>query len=215
MDFTDQRLSYEKGKLNESGLPDSPFELLEHWVNEAIEAKVPEPYAMSLATCGSDNMPAVRTVLMREITESGIVFYTNYLSHKGQDIEQNPHAEVLFFWHDMQRQIRLRGSIEKISREKTDAYFQKRPYESQIGAWVSQPQSGEVASRAVMDQKFADLKQQYPEGSTVPTPDFWGGYEITVQEVEFWQGGANRLHDRILYTQPEQGSKWLTTRLLP
>lgn len=215
MDFTDQRISYEKGTLNENSLPNSPFELLEYWINEAIEQKVPEPYAMSLATCGNDNLPSVRTVLMRELTESGIIFYTNYLSSKGEDITQNPYAESLFFWHDMQRQIRVCGSINKIERAKTEAYFQKRPYESQIGAWVSEPQSGEVESREAMDLRFATLKETYPKGSTVPTPEFWGGYEISAFEIEFWQGRPNRLHDRILYSKSSNDNVWTIKRLLP
>ncbi|WP_438013193.1 pyridoxamine 5'-phosphate oxidase [Psychrobacter raelei] len=215
MDFSDKRLSYEKGALHEEILPQEPFAMLKQWLNEAIEQNVPEPYAISLATCGSDNMPAVRTVLVREVTELGVVFYTNYLSHKGQDIEQNPHAEALFFWHDMQRQVRVRGAITKVDRVKTEAYFQKRPYESQVGAWVSQPQSGEVASREAMDEIFANLKQKFPEGDTVPTPEFWGGYEIAATEIEFWQGRANRLHDRLLYSRASTQDTWQITRLLP
>lgn len=214
MDFSDQRVSYEKGELHEQVLLQDPFQLLELWLSEAIEHKAPEPYAISLATCGTDSLPAVRTVLVREINDQGIVFYTNYLSNKGQDIEQNPHVESLFFWHEMQRQVRIRGNIAKVDRATTEAYFQKRPYESQIGAWVSQPQSGEVESRQAMDDKFAELKQQYPEGK-VPTPDFWGGYQITATEIEFWQGRPNRLHDRILYTKNNNGEGWSIKRLLP
>lgn len=213
MDFTDQRLSYEKGTLDQQSIPDSPFELLKGWINEATEQKVQEPYAMSLATCGADQKPSVRIVLMREITDAGVVFYTNYESAKGQDIDENPNAEVLFFWHELERQIRISGSIAKIDADKSAAYFQKRPHESQVGAWVSQPQSGEVASREAMEQDFAALEAKYPEGSQVPTPEFWGGYEITINEIEFWQGRANRMHDRIVYTQHDSG--WTTKRLLP
>ena len=134
MDFTDQRLSYEKGQLDQQSVPDSPFELLHAWMNEAIAAEVQEPYAMSLATCGADNKPSVRIVLLREITDAGIVFYTNYESAKGQDIAENPNAEALFFWHKLERQIRISGNIAKIDATKSAAYFQKRPHDSQVGA---------------------------------------------------------------------------------
>ncbi|MBA2057620.1 MULTISPECIES: pyridoxamine 5'-phosphate oxidase [unclassified Psychrobacter] len=214
MDFSDQRLSYEKGQLDQQSIPASPFELLNVWMNEAIEAQVQEPYAMSLATCGEDTKPSVRIVLLREITDKGIVFYTNYESAKGQDIAENPNTEALFFWHKLERQIRISGSIAKIDADKSAAYFQKRPHDSQVGAWVSQPQSGEVANREVMEQTFEQLKTDYPEGAAVPTPEFWGGYEITVNEIEFWQGRANRMHDRIVYHKEADGS-FSTKRLLP
>ena len=219
MDFTDQRLSYEKGVLDQQSVPDSPFELLKTWMNEAIEHNVQEPYAMSLATCGADNKPSVRIVLLREVTDTGIVFYTNYESAKGQDIAENPNAETLFFWHELERQIRISGRIAKIDADKSAAYFQKRPHDSQVGAWVSQPQSGEVANREVMEEKFAQLQSNYPENAPIPTPEFWGGYEIKIEKIEFWQGRANRMHDRIVYTQDQQSkdtiSTWTTKRLLP
>lgn len=215
MDFSDQRLSYEKGQLDQQSVPESPFELFHSWMNDAIEQKVQEPYAMSLATCGTDMRPSVRIVLMREITETGIVFYTNYQSAKGQDIAENPNAEVLFFWHELERQVRIGGSIAKIDADKSAAYFQKRPHDSQVGAWVSQPQSGEVANREVMEQTFEQLQADYPENKEVPTPEFWGGYEITIDEIEFWQGRANRMHDRIVYTCDSDDSSWITKRLLP
>ena len=217
MDFTDQRLSYEKGTLDQQSIPTSPFELLKAWMDEALAEKVQEPYAMSLATCGADNNPSVRIVLLREITETGIIFYTNYESAKGQDIAENSNAEALFFWHKLERQIRISGSIAKIDADKSADYFQKRPHDSQVGAWVSQPQSGEVASREVMEQTFAQLQTQYPDNSKVPTPSFWGGYEITIEQIEFWQGRANRMHDRIVYTQDskEGEASWTIRRLLP
>ena len=219
MDFTNQRLSYEKGQLDQQSVPASPFELLKAWMNEAIEAQVQEPYAMSLATCGADNKPSVRIVLLREITDTGIVFYTNYESAKGQDIAENPNAEALFFWHKLERQIRISGSIAKIDAAKSAAYFQKRPHDSQVGAWVSQPQSGEVANRTLMEQTFEQLQTDYPTDSKVPTPEFWGGYEITIEKIEFWQGRANRMHDRIVYSLDTTGSdgvlNWTTKRLLP
>ena len=222
MDFTDQRLSYEKGRLDQQSIPASPFELLKTWMNEAIEQQVQEPYAMSLATCGADKKPSVRIVLMREITDTGIVFYTNYESAKGQDISENPNAEVLFFWHELERQIRISGSIAKIDAAKSAAYFQKRPHDSQVGAWVSQPQSGEVANRDIMEQTFIQLQADYPKDVKVPTPEFWGGYEITINEIEFWQGRASRMHDRIVYTRDSNSNNvnkndasWSTKRLLP
>ena len=222
MDFTDQRLSYEKGELDQQSVPTSPFELFKAWMNEALAQKVQEPYAMSLATCGADNKPSVRIVLLREITETGIVFYTNYESAKGQDIAENPNAEALFFWHELERQVRISGSIAKIDADKSAAYFQKRPHDSQVGAWVSQPQSGEVANREVMEQTFEQLQAAHPDNTTVPRPEFWGGYEITIESIEFWQGRANRMHDRIVYTQSNddnEGDKghtsWTTKRLLP
>ncbi|KAA0926848.1 pyridoxamine 5'-phosphate oxidase [Psychrobacter sp. ANT_H56B] len=214
MDFSDQRLSYEKGQLDQQSVSASPFELLNAWMQQAIEENVQEPYAMSLATCGADNKPSVRIVLLREITDKGIVFYTNYESAKGQDIAENPNTEALFFWHKLERQIRISGSIAKIDADKSAAYFQKRPHDSQVGAWVSQPQSGEVANRDLMEQTFEQLKTDYPEGAAVPTPEFWGGYEITVNEMEFWQGRANRMHDRIVYHKEADGS-FSTKRLLP
>ena len=220
MDFTDQRLSYEKGELDQQSVPTSPFQLFKAWMNEALAQKVQEPYAMSLATCGADNKPSVRIVLLREITETGIVFYTNYDSAKGQDVVENPNAEVLFFWHELERQVRISGSIAKIAADKSAAYFQKRPHDSQVGAWVSQPQSGEVANREVMEQTFEQLQAEHPDNTTVPTPEFWGGYEIMVESIEFWQGRANRMHDRIVYTQSsgddsEGNTSWTTKRLLP
>ncbi len=219
MDFTDQRLSYEKGKLDQQSVPDSPFELLKAWMDEAIEQNVQEPYAMSLATCGADQKPSVRIVLLREVTDTGIVFYTNYESAKGQDIAENPNAEALFFWHELERQVRISGSIAKIDANKSAAYFQKRPYDSQVGAWVSQPQSGEVANREVMEEAFVQLQKEYSDSMPVPTPEFWGGYEITIEAIEFWQGRSNRMHDRIVYVQDNvadaNSSSWTTKRLLP
>tara|TARA_R110002012_G_scaffold320034_1_gene542177 strand:+ start:549 stop:1211 length:663 start_codon:yes stop_codon:yes gene_type:complete len=220
MDFTDQRLSYEKGELDQQSVPTSPFELFKAWMNEALAQKVQEPYAMSLATCGADNKPSARIVLLREITETGIVFYTNYESAKGQDIAENPNAEALFFWHELERQVRVSGSIAKIDADKSAAYFQKRPHDSQVGAWVSQPQSGEVANREIMEQTFEQLQAAHPDNTAVPTPEFWGGYEITIEQIEFWQGRANRMHDRIVYTQSsgddsEGNTSWTTKRLLP
>lgn len=211
MDLTDYRQSYEKYSLADTGLPSNPLTLFRAWFDEAVAAKLPEPYAMSLATCGGDNRPSVRIVLMRELTEQGVVFYTNYDSAKGQDIADNPNAEVLFFWHSLERQVRLSGQMIKVSPEKSAAYFAKRPRESQLGAWVSQPQSGVVDNRQTMEEKFLTLDQQHAQN--VPYPSFWGGYELIIDHAEFWQGRLGRMHDRMAYTK--QGDAWQIMRLLP
>ena len=208
---TDYRQSYQKYSLADTGLPSNPLTLFRAWFDEAVAAKLPEPYAMSLATCGDDNRPSVRIVLMRELTEQGVVFYTNYDSAKGQDIANNPNAEVLFFWHSLERQVRLSGQMVKVSAEKSAAYFAKRPRESQLGAWVSQPQSGVVDNRQTMEEKFLALDQQHAQN--VPYPSFWGGYELIIDHAEFWQGRLGRMHDRMAYTK--QGDAWQIMRLLP
>lgn len=211
MDLTDARLSYEKHTLPDVGLPAMPFDLFRVWFDQAVKEALPEPYAMSLATCGADGHPSVRIVLMRELTEHGLVFYTNYDSHKGQDLAENPFAEALFFWQGLERQVRIFGRMTKIDQQKSAQYFSKRPLESQIGAWVSQPQSGPVDSRQVMEERFAQLSEQF--GQEVPYPQFWGGYELVAEKVEFWQGRKGRMHDRIVYTKAQDS--WLISRLLP
>ena len=193
---------------------DNPFDIARGWLAEAEKTEPNDPNAIALATVDPSGLPNVRMVLLKEIADDGFVFYTNYDSAKGQDIAQNPNAEVLFFWHEMQRQVRIRGKVAKVPAAKTDAYFHKRPRDSQIAAWVSEPQSGEVASREVMEARFDDLLQRFPEGSEIPTPEFWGGYELVATEIEFWQGRANRMHDRIVYSKQADGA-WTTSRLLP
>lgn len=217
IDFSAKRLSYEQGELDESVLPTTPYPLLHQWVNEAIEKQRGEPYAFFLATCGKDNVPAVRTLLMREILpldddNIALIFYSNYDSQKGQDLAENPNAEALFFWADLEKQVRLTGKVSKVSQQKSAQYFQSRPKDSQLAAWVSEPQSGVVANRDVMNQKFAELSSQY-ENSDIPLPNFWGGYQLIVEKIEFWQGRANRMHDRIVYQKRQ--NTWQIVRLLP
>ncbi len=218
MDFSAQRLSYEKGQLNEPQLPNNPKHLLQTWIQQAIDEKLVEPYAFSLATCGRDNQPSVRTLLMRELTEIddngfAIVFYSNYDSAKGSDIAQNPKAQALFFWHYLERQVRISGKIRKVSLEKSQNYFHQRPQDSQIAAWVSEPQSGVIDSRELMETKFAQLQQQFAKTEVIPMPEFWGGYELVAEQIEFWQGRANRMHDRIIYSLVD--GDWIMERLLP
>lgn len=218
IDFTSQRLSYEQGELLENDLPTTPYPLLQSWVQQAVDSKQGEAYAFALATCGRDMQPSVRTVLMREINELdndgvGLTFYTNYESAKGSDIAANPQAEALFFWASLERQVRLTGQVQKVSREQSADYFHSRPHDSQLAAWVSEPQSAVVESRDIMTVKFDELNQQYPENTSVPLPEFWGGYQIVAEKIEFWQGRANRMHDRIVYAWT--GEKWVIERLLP
>ena len=215
IDFSASRLSYEKDELIEDNIGDTPYPLLQKWIDDAVAEQIGEAYAFSLATCGADRRPSVRTLLMREIVPVGddiqMIFYTNYDSQKGQDLAENPFAQALFFWASLERQVRASGRVSKLSDEKSISYYKSRPKDSQLAAWVSQPQSGVVASRDVMEHDFAKISAQF--GDTVPKPKFWGGYVLQVDTIEFWQGRANRMHDRIVYHR--QGDIWLRERLLP
>lgn len=215
IDFSSQRQSYQKDTLLENDLPNTPFGLIEQWVKQAVEYGIFEPYAFSLATADKDGCPSVRTLLMRELNNDNggvqAVFYTNYDSQKGKDLAQNPQAEALFFWADLERQVRIRGFVKKLDTQKSKAYFDSRPTDSKISAWVSTPQSGVVASRDEMTQKFDRLSEQF--GCDVPYPEFWGGFVLIATRVEFWQGRQGRLHDRIVYRQ--DNNQWVHERLLP
>lgn len=217
IDFSSSRLSYEQGELQETDLPKVPYPLLDTWVKQAVSAQTNEAYAFFLATCGADNQPSVRTLLMREIKplaqdNIGLVFYSNYKSAKGIDLANNPKAEALFFWANLERQVRLTGKVNKLEPTQSAQYFHSRPRDSQLGAWVSQPQSGVVANRDIMQATFDDFSTRFA-GQDVPKPDFWGGYQLNVERIEFWQGRANRMHDRIVYQLTDKG--WQIARLLP
>lgn len=216
IDFSASRLSYEKDELIEKNIGNTPYPLLQKWMDDAISEQIGEAYAFSLATCGADMRPSVRTLLMREINlveddNIQMIFYTNYDSDKGQDLADNPFAEALFFWHTLERQVRASGQVVKLSHDKSEAYYHSRPKDSQLAAWVSRPQSGVVDSREVMQSDFIKLSEQFSEH--VPKPEFWGGYYLMVDEIEFWQGRANRMHDRIVYRKDDNG--WQMMRLLP
>ena len=154
----------------------------------------------------------MREIVSLDDDNVGLIFYSNYDSQKGQDLDNNPNAEALFFWASLERQVRLAGKVSKISREQSAQYFHSRPKDSQLAAWVSTPQSGVVASRDVMNERFENLANQYQD-SEIPLPDFWGGYQLTVEKIEFWQGRANRMHDRIVYQK--NGDNWQILRYLP
>ncbi len=212
IDITQMRKEYMDKGLSKENLDENPFKQFELWFNQAINAELREPNAMVLATTGKDMMPSVRTVLLKIFDENGFVFFTNYKSKKAKDIEENPKAAVLFPWLDLDRQVKIEGSIEKISSKESLKYFLSRPKGSQLGAWVSH-QSEIVSSRSLLEAKFNEIKNKFVKGE-IPFPDFWGGYIIKPQVIEFWQAGTNRLHDRFVYTLQEDKS-WKIERLAP
>jgi len=210
-DLAQLRENYTKGGIRDEGLPPGPVPMFIRWVDEAIASEVNEPNAMSLATISENGRPNVRIVLLKGIEGNKLEFYTNYLSQKGKELDNNPFAAAAFWWPELERQVRIRGRVEKLAREESEEYFQSRPRESQIGAWVSD-QSTPVESREQLREKAESVLKRF-DGKDVPTPEFWGGYSIRIEEIEFWQGRPGRLHDRILYTQ--SGKAWKKERLQP
>ena len=212
-DLSELRLNYQKGELYEDQVNPNPHMQFLQWFNHALAAQLHEPYAMSLATANAQGRPHVRTVLLRGATETGYDFYTNYDSQKGLDLAENPYAELLFYWQEQERQIRISGKVIKISEEESTDYYHKRPRESQIAAHISTPQSGVVASREELQQRFWDLHQQVATQEELDKPEFWGGYRLVPEYYEFWQGRPNRLHDRLSYERID--GTWKLQRLMP
>lgn len=204
------RQEYLLAELNEKNVESDPFKQFEKWFNEALKAELPEPNAMSVATC-IDNKPSVRIVLLKEFDEKGFVFYTNYNSNKGKSINQNPNVALTFFWSELQRQVRIEGLAEKVSKEQSEKYFHSRPKGSQIGALAS-PQSQIINGRLELENKFTELENKYSD-SEVPKPDNWGGYLVKPETIEFWQGRRSRLHDRIFFVK--ENNQWKFVRLAP
>lgn len=209
--ITSLRREWSSRKLDESNVNKNPVGQFSEWMQEAIDAELLDPNAMTLATADKNGVPSARIVLLKSIDKKGLIFFTNYESSKGKDLLENPKASVVFFWKELERQVRVAGTVEKISKKESEKYFKSRPYESQISAWASN-QSSEVRSRNVLEEKFAQFKKKYPE-KKVPLPDFWGGFRIIPERFEFWQGRPNRLHDRITYLKEKD--KWEIVRLAP
>ncbi|WP_428946035.1 pyridoxamine 5'-phosphate oxidase [Pantoea sp. FN060301] len=205
------RREYTRGGLRRKDLPADPLTLFDLWLSQAVEAQLPDPTAMSVATVDEKGQPYQRIVLLKHVDPLGMVFYTNLGSRKAHHLENNPRISLLFPWHALERQVMVLGRVEKLSLFEVMKYFHSRPRESQIGAWVSK-QSSRISARGVLESKFLELKQKFQQGE-IPLPSFWGGFRITIDSMEFWQGGEHRLHDRFFYQREDEG--WKIDRLAP
>jgi pyridoxamine 5'-phosphate oxidase len=198
--------------LAESEAGTDPFALFEKWFDQAKAAELTDPNAMTLATSTLDGAPSARIVLLKGVDERGFTFFTNYDSRKGREMTANPRVALVFMWHQLERQVRVEGTIEKVTEAESDAYFVTRPLGSRLGAWASE-QSQVIPSREFLEAQHAALMEKYPDGN-VPRPPNWGGYRVLPLSIEFWQGRPSRLHDRILFTRRSDGS-WERVRLSP
>ncbi|MDQ3986652.1 MAG: pyridoxamine 5'-phosphate oxidase [Actinomycetota bacterium] len=198
--------------LLESDLDPDPFIQFGMWLKEALEAGITLPNAMTLATSGANGIPSARMVLLKGFDEDGFVFYTNYESRKGQELEENPHAALVFYWSVLERQVCVGGGVTKVGRAESEEYFNARPPGSRLGAWASR-QSSVIESRAVLEGELRELEKRFAEGP-IPIPPYWGGYRLTPVSIEFWQARPNRLHDRFRYRR-ELGRPWAMERLAP
>lgn len=209
--LADLRKTYARESLNQSAVDPDPIVQFKNWMGEALDAELPEPNAMTLATANANGKPSARVVLIKGVDERGFVFFTNYESHKGHDLETNPNAALVFYWIELERQVRIEGRCEKLPDDESDEYFASRPLESRIGAWASE-QSRELSGRAALVARAAKFAARY--ALNPPRPPHWGGYVVIPDSIEFWQGRPSRLHDRIVYTLQPDG-KWKITRLAP
>ena len=207
----DLRREYARARLDEANVSADPITEFSRWFEAALKAEVQEPNAMTLASASREGAPSARIVLLKAFDQRGFVFFTDYRSQKGTELEQNPQAALVFYWPELERQIRIAGATELIGREESEAYFRSRPRGSRISAWVSH-QSQVVASRKMLEDRVPELEQRYP-GEDVPLPPYWGGIRLVPRLVEFWQGRTSRLHDRIRYTR--DGAGWRIERLSP
>lgn len=215
MSIHELRRDYEQGGLDESSAPNDPLELFVQWFADAKAVTEPawfEPNAMTLATASREGVPDARIVLLKGVDDRGFVFYTNYLSHKAKQLDANPHASLVFHWAPLERQVRIVGSVTRGTRQETIDYFTVRPRNSQLGAWASR-QGEIVESREALDARLAEVTKKF-EGRDIPVPDFWGGYRVAPESIEFWHGRRSRMHDRLRYTLQPDGS-WKRERLSP
>ncbi len=211
--ISDLRNEYTLNGLDATDVLQDPFAQFRQWFDAALGAAVPEPNAMHISTVTADGRPDGRIVLLKDMSEAGFVFYTNYESRKGREISDHPFAALTFFYPQLERQIRIEGMVEKVSAEESDEYFNSRPRGSQIGAWVSN-QSTIIENRAVLEARQRELEAQFAD-KPVPRPPHWGGYRVVPHVVEFWQGRPSRLHDRIRYSRTAVGQAWQIDRLSP
>jgi pyridoxamine 5'-phosphate oxidase len=205
------RREYNRDGLQEKLMADNPIEQFDRWFTIAVDEGFTDPNAMTLATVDEKHRPSARIVLLKDYDNRGFVFYTNYESRKGIDIQQNSYVAMVFYWAELERQVRIEGMAEKVSKEESEEYFHSRPYESQIGAWASH-QSEEIQGREDLERRFEEMNTAYKKGE-VPLPDFWGGYRVIPDQIEFWQGRPRRLHDRIIYYKKKDD--WVKSRLAP
>lgn len=209
--LSDIRKVYQKQSLLEGSVDSNPLDQFKVWWGEVIQSGIDEPNAMNLSTCSIEGKPSSRIVLLKEVNENGFIFFTNYNSRKGKEMEQNNFVSILFFWKELERQVRVEGKVEKIPAGKSDAYFASRPRESQVGAWSS-PQSTVIEDRSVLEKNEKQYADQF-QNQNIERPQHWGGYLVIPQQIEFWQGRPGRLHDRLRYSLREK--QWIIERLAP